>query len=76
MKASNVFKIERLDNGCISEKKRSGYFVAVLKNNICIGTCLTDGTMSAYECYQNVKNNQAIDAMEGNHYAELDRLGL
>jgi hypothetical protein len=40
------------------------YFVAVYVNGHCIGTCLTDGTLTAQECYNSVKNNHAIDEME------------
>jgi hypothetical protein len=67
------FRIERTDGGCINEIKKSGYLVAVYIIDECIGTCLTDGTLSAYECYQNVKNNHAIDRMEAAHYEQLDR---
>lgn len=58
--------IERLDEKPItSEIVKSGYFVAVYKNNECVGTCLTDGSESAKECYESVVNNRAIDNLEG-----------
>ena len=59
------FTIERLDEKPITnEIVKAGYFVSVFKNNECVGTCLTDGSMTAKECYLNVLNNRAIDDLE------------
>jgi hypothetical protein len=66
------FRTERLDENSIN---KSFYFVAVYKDNECVGTCMAYDKMSDYECYQNVLNNQAIDRMESAHYSELARHG-
>ena len=58
--------IERLDGEQItSEIVKSGYFVAVYINKNCVGTCLTDGSLTPKECYENILNNMAIDDLEG-----------
>jgi hypothetical protein len=65
-------RTERLNENSTNE---IFYFVAVYKNEKCIGTCMADDSMTPYECYQNVLNNQAIDRMESAHYQELSRQG-
>lgn len=41
-----------------------GYFVAVYKNEECVGTVMTDGTLTPKECYENLLNNHEIDKLE------------
>lgn len=41
-----------------------GYFVAVYINEKCIGTVMTDGTLTPKECYESLKNNWEIDRLE------------
>jgi hypothetical protein len=53
-----------------------GHFVAVYKNEECLGTVMTDGTLTARECYESLKNNLEIDKMEKQHYSNLERSGL
>jgi hypothetical protein len=57
-------RIEKLED-CASGSW--GYFVAVFKNNNCVGTVMTDGTLSAKECYDNLLNNWRIDKLEKQH---------
>jgi hypothetical protein len=67
----NKITIKRTDGGSITEKKLSGYFVDVYVGNECIGTCITDGSLSAYECYKSMKHNQVINEREKNHYNNI-----
>jgi hypothetical protein len=66
----NTLRIERLEDGPITQ---SGYFVAVTKNGECVGTCLTDGSLSPKQCLQSVYNNRAIDRMESLENESIDR---
>ena len=53
-----------------------GHFVAVYKNEECLGTVMTDGTLTAKECYESLRNNWEIDKMEKQHYSNLKKVGL
>lgn len=53
-----------------------GYIVAVYKNEECLGTVMTDGTLTAKECYESLRNNWEIDKMEKQHYSNLERVGI
>ena len=57
-------QIEKLED-CASGSW--GHFVAVYKNEQCIGTVMTDGTLTAKECYDNLRKNWAIDRLESYH---------
>ncbi len=68
-----TIKIERLDGKPLTnEFERSGYFVAVFKNGVCEGTCLTDGTLTPQECLESVYNNREIDRLEGLEEERID----
>ena len=66
-------KIEKLTD-CASGPW--GYFVAVYKDEQCLGTVMTDGSLTPKECYESLKNNWEIDEMEKRHYSQLDRIGI
>lgn len=68
-----MYRIERLDGSTDLGYSRSGYFVAVYKGNECLGTCLTDGTLTARECAESVYTNREIDRMERRENERIDR---
>ena len=49
-----------------------GHFVAVYKNEECLGTVITDGTLTPKECYESLINNLEIDKEEKQHYYNLN----
>lgn len=69
MKAT--YRIEKLDDAPITN---SGFFVAVYKNDECIGTCLAGPDSTPYECAKSVYANRDIDKMERQHYEDIDRM--
>lgn len=68
---NSTLRIERL-----SDCGDHHYFVAVYKNDECLGMVMTDGTLTAEECYKSLRNNWEINEMERRHYEELNRLEL
>lgn len=55
------------------QNENSKDFKNVLINNECIGVVLADDSMSPIECYEALKNNWAIDEMEGVSDQQIDR---
>lgn len=54
-----------------------GYFFEIYKDDEYLGTVLLgNGTPTAEECYEELKNSWAIDEMERQHYSDLNRLEL
>lgn len=64
-----MYRIEKLN----PQDTSSNYFVAVYKNNECIGTCLTSGNQTPKDCAESVYTNREIDRMESAHYDAIDR---
>lgn len=68
-----MYRIERLDGGTDMGYNRSGYFVAVYRGNECLGTCLTDGTLTVKGCVESVYRNREIDEMERREDERINR---
>ena len=43
-----------------------GYFAAVYKNEEFLGKVMTDGTLTAKECYESLKNSWSTDKISNN----------
>ena len=53
--------IKKLEDSAIGSW---GYFVSVYKNGKCLGTVMTDGTLTPIECYESLLNNWEIDKLD------------
>ena len=47
----------------------------VLIDGKCIGSVMADNSMSAFDCYESLKNNWAIDDLECQNDLQIDRNG-
>lgn len=66
-------KIEKLES-CASGTW--GHFVSVYKNGKCIGTVMTDGTMTPNDCYDELVSKWETDKAEKRHDSNLLRAGV
>ena len=60
----------------IKQNEACKYFKDVYINNEIIGSVMADEKMNAYQCYEALKNNWAIDNLELQNDLQMQTIGV